>query len=184
LCGDSGFRLCTTTSPCGYGRARYLTCAPQGARLPGTTVENMTPHSRGALCVRVMPTTSSLQKQRAQGMPGARRTHCLACKQKRRTQANTGTPKSLRHSLRNGLTAAPCSSWCAGLVSHHRLRGVSDRRPTSRKLDSSIGEPEPHGLTVRGCAARLAAQTRPSQPASRLVTNGHHVPRVEAGWLR
>jgi hypothetical protein len=79
------------------------------------------------------------------------RTHCLACKRKRRTQATTGTPKSLRHSLRNGFTAAPCSSWCTGLVSHHRLRGVSDRRPTSptRKLDSSIGEPEPHGLTVR-----------------------------------
>ncbi len=38
-------------------------------------------------------------------MPGARRTHCLACKTKRRTQANTGTPKSLRHSLRNGFTA-------------------------------------------------------------------------------
>jgi hypothetical protein len=28
-------------------------------------------------------------------MPGARRTHCLACKQKGRTQANIGTPKSL-----------------------------------------------------------------------------------------
>jgi hypothetical protein len=38
-------------------------------------------------------------------MPGARRTHCLACKQRKRTQANTGTPKSLRHSLRNGFTA-------------------------------------------------------------------------------
>src|ERR1700748_3555695 len=114
--------------------------------------------------------------------------HPLPCVQnkKRRTQANTGTPKSLRHSLRNGFTAAPCSSWCAGLVSHHRLRGVPDRRPTSptRKLDSSIGEPEPHGLTVRVPAARLAARPRPSQPASRLVTNGHHVPRVEAGWLR
>src|ERR1700759_4275112 len=84
-------------------------------------------------------------------MPGARRTHCLACKRKRRTQANTGTPKSLRHSLRNGFTAAPRSSWCAGLVSHHRLRGVSDRKATTptRELDSSIGEPEPHGLTVR-----------------------------------
>jgi hypothetical protein len=40
-------------------------------------------------------------------MPGARRTHCLACKTKERTQANTGTPKSRRHSLRNGFTAAP-----------------------------------------------------------------------------
>jgi hypothetical protein len=29
----------------------------------------------------------------------------LRAKQKRRTQANTGTPKSLRHSLRNGFTA-------------------------------------------------------------------------------
>jgi hypothetical protein len=38
-------------------------------------------------------------------MPGARRTHCLACKKEKRTQANTGTPKSLRHSLRNGFTA-------------------------------------------------------------------------------
>src|ERR1700748_891321 len=26
----------------------------------------------------------------------------------------------IRHSLRNGFTAAPCSSWCAGLFSHHR----------------------------------------------------------------
>jgi len=53
-------------------------------------------------------------------MPGARRTHCLACKTKRRTQANTGTPKSLRHSLRNGFTAAPRSPWGTGLVSPHR----------------------------------------------------------------
>jgi hypothetical protein len=48
--------------------------------------------------------------------------------EKKRTQANTGTPKSLRHSLRNGFTAAPCSFWCAGLFSHHRLRGVSSRK--------------------------------------------------------
>src|SRR6201990_1492346 len=79
--------------------------------------------------------------------------HPLPCvqNQKRRTQANTGTPKSRRHSLRNGFTAAPCSSWCAGLVSHHRPRGGADQRPTSpiHQLDSSVGEPEPHGLTVR-----------------------------------
>jgi hypothetical protein len=39
-------------------------------------------------------------------MPGARRTHCLASKTKKDArEANTGTPKSLRHSLRNGFTA-------------------------------------------------------------------------------
>jgi hypothetical protein len=31
----------------------------------------------------------------------------LRAKRKRRTPANTGTPKSLRHSLRDGLKAAP-----------------------------------------------------------------------------
>src|ERR1700743_3579922 len=107
-------------------------------------------------------------------MPGARRTHCLACKRKRRTQANTGTPKSLRHSLRNGLTAAPRSSWCAGLVSHHRLRGVPGRRPTSpiRKLDSSIGEPEPHGLTVRTVPHVL----RPNASIATRLTSGDEWP--------
>jgi hypothetical protein len=38
-------------------------------------------------------------------------------------------------------------------------------------------------LTVRIGAIRLAP-ARPSHPASRLVTNGHHVPRVEAGRCR
>ena len=42
-------------------------------------------------------------------MPGARRTHCLACKTKRTHAGQHGTPKSLRHSLRNGFTASPCS---------------------------------------------------------------------------
>src|ERR1700757_1777446 len=74
-----------------------------------------------------------------------------------------GSP-NIRHPLPNGFTAAPRSSWCAGLFSHHRLRKAF------RKLDSSIGEPEPHGLTVRAPAARLAADARPSHPAPRIVT--------------
>ena len=45
--------------------------------------EDVTQHSRGANCVRALAKTSSLEKQRAQGMPGARRTHCLACKTKK-----------------------------------------------------------------------------------------------------
>jgi hypothetical protein len=39
-------------------------------------------------------------------MPGAGRTHCLACKWKKNARkVTTGTPNSLRHSLRNGFTA-------------------------------------------------------------------------------
>src|SRR5262249_8696964 len=41
-------------------------------------------------------TTSSLIDERAQGMPGARRTHSLVCKTKKQTSVvTTGTPKSL-----------------------------------------------------------------------------------------
>ncbi len=49
-------------------------------------------------------------------MPDARRTHGLACKTKKRAQANTGTPKSLRHSLRNGLRLIARSSRSPGLL--------------------------------------------------------------------
>src|ERR1700753_4105505 len=99
-------------------------------------------------------------------MPGARRTHCHACKTKERTQATTGTPKSLRHSLRKGFTAAPCSSWCAGLVSHHPPGRLSPR------VDSSIGEPEPHGLTVRIAPHVL----RPNASIAPRLTSGDEWP--------
>src|SRR5581483_6446135 len=83
-------------------------------------------------------------EQRAQGMPGARRTHCLACKRKRRTQANTGTPKSLRHSLRNGITAAPCSPRSTGLVSLRHER-ISAFRPQGRNRISTHSTPASGG---------------------------------------
>jgi hypothetical protein len=35
------------------------------------------------------------------------------------------------------------------------------------RLDPSVGESGPHGLTVRNCAARLAARPRPSHPVPR-----------------
>jgi hypothetical protein len=47
---------------------------------------------------------------------------------KERTQVNTGTPKSLRHSLRNGFTAYSALFLVCRLFSHHRLRGVSSRK--------------------------------------------------------
>jgi hypothetical protein len=42
-------------------------------------------------------------------------------KKKQRTRAYK-VHRNKRHSLRNGFTVAPCSPWCTGLVSHHRLR--------------------------------------------------------------
>src|SRR4029077_11845578 len=90
----------------------------------------------------------------------------LRAKRKRRAQANTGTPKSLRHSLRNGFTAAPCSSWCTGVFSHHR------RANRFAQLDSSIGEPEPHGLTVREVPHVL----RPHASIATRLTSGDEWP--------
>jgi hypothetical protein len=95
---------------CGYGSRLAL-------RLAGTTVEDTSPRSRGAIFASGSYKASRPRLKRAQGMPGARRTHCLACKTKRRTQANTGTPKSLRHSLRNGLRLTSRSRRSTGLVS-------------------------------------------------------------------
>ena len=95
------------------------------------------PHSRGAISRPGFASSLSLGKRRAQGMPGARRTHCLACKTKKTHEANTGTPKSLRHSLRNGFTASPRSPWCTGLFSHRRPRDC--RNASSTNLTPASG---------------------------------------------
>ena len=93
-------------------------------------------------------------------MPGARRTHCLACKTKK-THAG-------QHRYAEITPALPaqwfygCSvlSLVSGLFSHHRPPISSVRRRTSHfdRLDPSVGGSGPHGLTVRDRAARLAAQ--------------------------
>src|SRR5579862_9875000 len=46
---------------CGYGSRIALACA----RLSGTTVEDTTPHSRGAICVRVLHLDVPLEKEGA-----------------------------------------------------------------------------------------------------------------------
>jgi hypothetical protein len=120
--------------------------------------------------------TCPSRNQRAQGMPGARRTHCLACKTKRRTQANTGTPKSLRHSLRNGLRLIARSPRSTGLVSPRRLPIIStDLIPASGDQDHT---PSPSASTRIVCAL-----PRPPQPASRFVTIGRNVPPSGGGLL-
>ena len=49
------------------------------------------------------------------------------------------------------------------------------------KLDTSIGVPGPHGFVERLARFVVSAHPRPSLPASRFVTIGRNVPRVEAG---
>src|SRR6185312_7369028 len=85
-----------------------------------------------------------------------------------------------------GTAGIPCAN---GLRLIRDLPGVPGllasvaSRPSSARLDASIGAPGPRDFAVRACAARLAARTRPSQPASRFVTIGRNVPRGEAGWV-
>jgi hypothetical protein len=64
--------------------------------------------------------------QRAQGMPGARCTRSLACKIKKHTSiVTTVTPKSLRHSPRDGFTTYTALFPVIGLCCHRRQRDVS-----------------------------------------------------------
>ena len=132
------------------------------------------PHSRGAMCVRVMRHSHVPQEKEGAGNAGCT-THPLPRVQTKETHAGQHRYAEItRHSLRNGFTAAPRSPWSTGLVSLHRL-SISACRPQGRnriigRLDPSVGGSGPHGLTVRAPAARLAADARPSQPAPRIVT--------------
>ena len=87
---------------------------------------------------------SSPSNQRAQGMPGARCTRGLVCKECafRRTRAYRAA-EAVRHPLRNGFTAYLVLSPVSGLFCHRR------QRDTSRQLDASIAAPGPHDFAVR-----------------------------------
>ena len=111
----------------------------------------------------------ALIDERAQGMPGAGRTRRPCGLKRKGAHKSVQAGRNIRHSLRNGFTAAPRSPWSTGLVSLHRLL-IPAFRPQGRnriigRLDPSVGGSGPHGLTVRAHAARLAAQ--PASIASR-----------------
>jgi hypothetical protein len=103
--------------------------------------------------------------------------HPLPCVQngKDARKVTTGTPKSLRHSLRNGFTAAPCSPRGTGLVSPRRLRGVSARRAViaipqacpQRRGDGTTRLDRTH---LTPLAERRPA--RPPQPDPTFAANG------------
>jgi hypothetical protein len=78
-------------------------------------------------------------------MPGAGRTRSLVGGkgQAAHKHSHRGLAETIRHSLRDGFTAAPCSPRSLGLVS---LRRYANR---IAQLDPSVEGTGPHGLTVR-----------------------------------
>ena len=78
-------------------------CAPQGARLPGTTVEDTPSHSRGANRTRAFSKIRVPRRQRAQGMPGAGAPAASwAEKGRQPTSIVTTGHRTIRHSLHDG----------------------------------------------------------------------------------
>jgi hypothetical protein len=106
------------------------------------------------LCV-----SHTLENQRAQGMPGARRTRSLVCKGRKHTSSHH------RYAEQSGIPCAmvlwliPRSPRCTGLCSHRRPQLIIC------ELDPSVGRSGPHGFAIRIGFARPATPTRPSHPA-------------------
>jgi hypothetical protein len=105
-------------------------------------------HIPAARCARVL--TKPFARQRAWGMPGARRTRSLVCKvlvahecsHHRYSRIHPAFPHAMV------LTAYFVLSPVTGLVCHRR------RRSCLRQLDASVGASGPHDFAVRESAVR------------------------------
>jgi hypothetical protein len=85
-------------------------------------------------------------------MPGARRTHSLACEMvKAHELVTTGSPEVLSIPCAMVLTVSFVLSPVTGLFCHRR------RRNTFRQLDTSVGASGPHDFAVRISTARQRA---------------------------
>ena len=131
---------------------------------------NTTPRSRGAK----RPRCSKIIRpgiKRAQGMPGARCTRGLVCKRVvRRTRAYRAA-ESIRHSLRNGLTAyaelsPETNSSC---LRHRRIEGLSKTR-LGRRTSAGL-TPATGARTTRFCRTQptgFRLEASPGTPVSAL----------------
>jgi hypothetical protein len=81
-------------------------------------------------------------------MPDARRTRSLACKSKKHASKSPQVRRTIRHSLRDGVTAYTWSPRCTGLFSHRRPEIITPG------LDPSVGRSGPHDFAVRCQVAR------------------------------
>jgi hypothetical protein len=123
-----------------------------------------------ARCARVLLETLSLQRQRAQGKPGARCTRGLACKMHIRTRT-----RAYRFSGGNPAFPAQWFTACFALSPVTGLSCHRRRADTSAQLDASVGASGPHDFAVRFSIVRLrtiGAPTllRPPHPTARFVT--------------
>src|SRR6185437_7067154 len=123
----------------------------------------MHPHSRGAMAPEVLQ-TRPLKSSRAQGKPGAQRTHSLACEMKKaHEQVTTGPPK------RSGLPCAMVYGLFCALPGVHDLLVTVARavRKHCHELGTSLGVPEPHSFAVRikRCSSVSAFASTASHPA-------------------
>ena len=120
---------------------------------------SMASRSRRMSCASFVPTPNPSLQERAQGKPGAHRTHSLARKQK---SARASSPQVRRNNPTcpaQWFTAYSALSSATGLSCHRRLQIAT------RRLDASVGASGPHGFAVRINAARLASPKRPPHPA-------------------
>jgi hypothetical protein len=99
--------------------------------------------SRGGWPVRVVH-RETLEKREGAGKAGPRLRPVARLRKKCRRQVPQVQPET-RPSLRDSLTAASRSPWCAGLSGHHARNAL-----TRITRDISIGISGPRDLTVRG----------------------------------
>ena len=93
-------------------------------------------------------------------MPGACRTHSLACESKKARRVSHHRYNAInRHSLRDGFNGYFALSPVTGLFCHRRLRN------SFRKLDASVGASGPHDFAVRDLPRSSHTPARPSHPA-------------------
>jgi hypothetical protein len=108
---------------------------------------------------RALPGKLSLEKQRAQGMPGARCTHGFVQRKHEVVHRFTGT---FRHSLRNGFTVSFVLSPVIGLSCHRRRRKISSANltPASRRQDHTTSPSASNA--VRPLALSASTAPRPT----------------------
>jgi hypothetical protein len=104
---------------------------------------------------------SSAPKEEGAGNAGCvGRTRSLACNKEKHASKSPQVRRFNRHSLRDGVNAAPCSPRCPGFLATvaSRISACRARRAdiAITRLDPSVGGTGPHGFAVRQCAARLA----------------------------
>jgi hypothetical protein len=116
-------------------------------------------------------------------MPGARRTHSLACESKKARRVSHHRYNAFnRHSLRDGFNAYFVLSPVTGLFCHRRF---AEKVPA--KLDASVGASGPHDFAVRallqakasgGLSAEALAKAESTRSSRALSRPPHPAPNV------